>query len=216
MGRSRKLYFLQPGQPRQIEHVDHIAERDGRVRIENDWGVGLDPGDRGQRLPKFGQRGNRRVVHLPGRPVSTLLAEIRDRVAVECRLNGVGIEVQTSDEASAVVMPDAGVLVGVTGAVMAQLGLATGLDNVVIRLNGSIRHGESVVIDVMQEAVPVSAAAIERFFDGAWVTRPGGPLAATGASTAKLAAERQGGSAIVVSDRRGCTIRLTLPLERTV
>jgi len=160
---------------------------------------GADPGNSGRR-----------------RPVGTLLAEIRDRVAVECRLNGVGIEVQTSDEAAGVVMPDAGVLVGVTGAVMAQLGLAAGLDNVIIRLHGSVRHGESVVIDVSQEAVPVSPATTERFFDGTWVTRPGGPLAATGASSAKLAAERQGGSASVMADRRGCTIRLTLPLERNV
>jgi hypothetical protein len=149
------------------------------------------------------------------RPLGVVLAEIRDRAAVECRLVGVGLEIQASDEAGAVTVPDAPVLIGITGAITAQLGLIAGTDHAVIRVQATARHGESVSIEVAQDAAPLPASAHDRFFDMGWTSRPGGWLAAMGAASARLTAERQGGTAsLLPADRKSCTIRWTASLDR--
>ena len=147
------------------------------------------------------------------RPLGAVLNDIRDRAAVECRLVGVGLELHAPDEAGGVLVPDASVLVGITGAIMAQLGLVAGTDHAVIRVQASVRHGESVSIEVTQDAAPASGH--DRFFDSGWTSRPGGWLAALGAASARLTAERLGGTATLLpADRRSCTIRWNAPLDR--
>ena len=149
------------------------------------------------------------------RPLAAVLADIRDRAGVECRLVGVGLDVQAADESGSVTVTDAALMVAITGAIMAQLGLVAGTDGAVIRVQAAVKHGETLTIDVAQDAIALPAASQERFFDAGWVTRPGGWLAAMGAASARVAAERQGGTAILVSpDRRGCNFRLTMPIDR--
>lgn len=152
--------------------------------------------------------------HVRRRPLGEILAQVRDRVAVECRLMGIGLELQTTPEAAAIPQPEGSVAAGVTGLVMAQLGLCTGTEGTVIRIQAGLTPGElgAISIDVSQDAVPLAAGSAGRFFDADWVTRPGGWLPAVGAATARAAAERLGGTATVVTtERRGCKVNVTLP-----
>lgn len=152
--------------------------------------------------------------HARRRPLGDILVDIRNRAAVECRLVGVGLEVEVPIDVAAVALPDATLVAGLTGAVMAQLGLIEGIENVPIRLRAALAPGETpaITIEVTQDSVQMPSGSQARFFDAAWVSRPGGWLAAIGAATARIAAERLGGTvAVVTTERRGCTIRYTLP-----
>jgi len=148
------------------------------------------------------------------RPLRDVLSHLRDRVGVECRLMGVGLDVDLAGEAGATLVPESLLAAGVTGAILAQLGLADGQDAAHIRVRALAPPAEStgVLIEISQDAAPAPAGSQARFFDAAWVNRPGGWLAAIGAATARTAAERMGGNiSLVTGDRRGCFIRLILP-----
>jgi len=143
-----------------------------------------------------------------------VLAQVRDRVVVECRLMGVGLEVEVSADAGVTLVPEGLLSAGVTGAVLAQLGLVDGQDAAHIRVRAHIAPTEvsAVSIDISQDSAPVPSGFQARFFDSSWVTRPGGWLAAIGAASARAAAERLGGGvSLVTTERRGCLIRLILP-----
>jgi C4-dicarboxylate-specific signal transduction histidine kinase len=144
------------------------------------------------------------------KPLAGVLSEIRDRLAVECRLVGVGLEVEAVDPADLAVWADPALAIGITGAVLAQLGLLNGADQPVIRLRATGSRGELVGIEVSQDATGLPVSQQNRFFDPSWTARPGGWLAALGAAAAKSAADRLGGSvSLVPRDTRGCTIRLS-------
>jgi hypothetical protein len=143
-----------------------------------------------------------------------VLAQLRDRVSVECRLMGVGLEMDVAPDAGATPVAEALVAAGVTGAILAQLGLADGQDGAHIRVRASIpqAEGAAVSIEISQDATAIPAASHARFFDASWVNRPGGWLGAMGAATARTAAERLGGGiSLATADRRGAVIRLVLP-----
>jgi hypothetical protein len=145
------------------------------------------------------------------RSINDVLSQVRDRLAAECRLVGVGLQVTV--ESRAVVSIDDAVLgLGVSGAILALVGLTTGTENPIIRVEAIVEvDGEEddlQSIEVSQDGVPLSATMKQRFFDADWVDRPGGWLAAMGAATAQAAADRLGGSVnLATGNRRGCTIR---------
>jgi len=148
------------------------------------------------------------------RPLGEILAQVRERAGVECRLMGVGLELHVTPEAARVPQPETTVAAGVTGLVLAQLGLCTGTEGALIRIQAGLNPGEigAISIDVSQDATPLPSGGLGRFFDADWVTRPGGWLAAVGAATARAAADRLDGSATVVTtERRGCKVNLGLP-----
>jgi len=143
-----------------------------------------------------------------------VIAQVRDRAGVECRLVGVTLDADASDDAGVSLVPEAALSAGLTGAIIAQLGLLEGAESAVVRVRASVAATEisAISIDITQDVAGIPAGSQARFFDGGWVTRPGGWLAATGAATVRAAAERMGGAvALVTAERRGCTIRLTLP-----
>jgi len=143
-----------------------------------------------------------------------VLAQLRDRVNVECRLMGVGLDVEVAAEAGAIAVPEALLGAGVTGAILAQLGLVDGQDTPQIRVRALIppAEGAAILIEISQDTAVVPAGSHARFFDAGWVNRPGGWLSALGAATARTSAERLGGGvSLVTTERRGCVIRLTLP-----
>jgi hypothetical protein len=143
-----------------------------------------------------------------------VLGQLRDRVVIECRLMGVSLDVEVSADAGITLVPEALVAAGLTGAILAQLGLVDGQDAAHIRVRAHIAPTEvsAVSIEVSQDAAAVPAGFQARFFDSSWVTRPGGWLAAIGAATARSAAERLGGGiSLVTTERRTCVIRLILP-----
>ena len=143
-----------------------------------------------------------------------VLAQLRDRVTVECRLMGVGLDVEVAAEAGATAVPEALIGAGVTGAILAQLGLVDGQEAAQIRVRALIppAEGSAILIEISQDTAALPSGSQARFFDAGWVNRPGGWLSAIGAATARTAAERLGGGiSLVTTERRGCVIRLTLP-----
>jgi hypothetical protein len=144
------------------------------------------------------------------RPIGALLAQLRDRVSAECRLVGLTLQVATDDQ-TPVTIDDALLLVGMTGAVLALTGVAAPGDGGTIRVQPIVSGGELQAIEITEDAAPLTGSALQRFFDPSWTDRPGGWLAAMGASTARAAAERLGGTASVAAlDRRGATIKLVV------
>lgn len=144
------------------------------------------------------------------RPIGAMLARLRDRLGPECRLVGVGLQVSTDDQ-SVVMLDEATLSLGITGAVMALLGLLANTEGAVIRVHPAVEGGHLQSVDIAQDSIPLSASAQQRFFDAGWVERPGGWLAATGAATTSLAAERlRGRASLVTLDKRGCTISMRL------
>ena len=143
--------------------------------------------------------------------VFDVLSGLRDRLAAECRLNGVGLQV-TCESRAAVVIDDTLLTVGVTGAVMSLAGLLTGLESALIRIDALVEvdgdEDDLQSIEISQEMVAVPSSLKQRFFDGDWMERPGGWLGGLGAATAEAAAVQLGGGIhFSTGPRRGCTIR---------
>jgi hypothetical protein len=144
------------------------------------------------------------------RPMGALLAQLRDRVSAECRLVGLSLHVATDDQ-TPVTIDDVSLLVGLTGAVLALAGVAASGDGGSIRVQPIVVGGELQAIEITEDGAPLASSGLQRFFDPSWTDRPGGWLAAMGASTARLAAERLGGTASIAAlDRRGATVKFVV------
>jgi hypothetical protein len=143
-------------------------------------------------------------------PLGSVVEQLRQGLASECRLAGVTLQLQASD-ANAIVAVDAPlVTAAVTGAVIATLGLMGEAEGATIRVTLDAAGHDLRSIEVTQDLVSVPAAAGLRFFDAGWSDRPGGWTAGMGALSARGAAQHAGGSASVVAgDRRGSTVRLS-------
>jgi hypothetical protein len=151
-------------------------------------------------------RGERR-----GKRLGALLSQIRETLAPICRLSNVSLQVQVSDW-EAVVEVDADALeIGLTGAVIATLGLVRSDESAVIRILATEQNGELRTIDVTQEDVGLPETLGRRFFDPAYIDRSGGWAAGLGAAAARTAARLHGGDAtLLIGERRGGTIRISL------
>lgn len=144
------------------------------------------------------------------RPLGALLGLVRDGLAAECRLAGVSLHVLADDWNAPVTMDEHEFVAGLTGAVMATMGLLAQVEAPVIRLVAAASSEGIETIEVTQEQVPVPAAAVGRFFDLSWVDRPGGWPACLGAATARAVVQREGGSAsFSTGERRGSAVRLS-------
>jgi hypothetical protein len=143
-------------------------------------------------------------------PLGSIVEQLRQGLAPECRLAGVTLQLQASD-ANAIVAVDVPlVTAGVTGAVIATLGLMGEAEGATIRVVLEAAGHDLRSVEVTQDLVSAPAAAGLRFFDPGWSDRPGGWTAGMGALSARGAAQHAGGSAAFVpGDRRGSTIRLT-------
>ncbi len=142
-------------------------------------------------------------------PMASLIEPLRQGLAPECRLSGLSWQVQASD-ANAVVAVDA-VLVttGVTGAVLATLGLMDDAEGGTVRVSFDVAGRELRAVEIVQDTVQVPPAAAVRFFDATWTDRPGGWTATMGALTAHGVARQAGGNAVFLpGDRCGSTIRI--------
>lgn len=145
------------------------------------------------------------------RPLSALLEQIRQGLTPECRLAGVSLQIQATDWNSSISVDDTAIVAGVTGAVIATIGLLGHAEGAIVRISVDAAGTEIRTIDVAQDDVTVSPAWGHRCFDAAWTDRPGGFLATIGALSARAAAQQQGGTAsVAVGDRRGTAIRLNL------
>jgi hypothetical protein len=144
------------------------------------------------------------------RPVQQILRDVRDRALAECRLAGVGLEIDPVEPADLSATIDPALATGLTGAIVAQLGLLSGAEGGVIRLGAVPGVGEPLAFEVSQDVAALPASIQGRFFDLNWAGRPGGWLAGLGAAAFRAAAERLGGrAAIGARDGRGCVLRWT-------
>lgn len=144
------------------------------------------------------------------RPIGALLAQLRDRVGAECRLVGLSLQVATDDQ-TPVTIDESTFMVGLAGAVIALAGVAAHGEGGAIRIQPVVADGELQAVEISEDAAPLAGASLGRFFDAAWTDRPGGWLAAMGASTARMAADRLGGTASVAPvDRRGAVIKFVV------
>jgi hypothetical protein len=148
---------------------------------------------------------------LRARQLGPLLMQLREGFAAECRVAGVGLQVDANDWGTAVTIDETSLVAGVTGAVIATLGLIGSGEWGAIRVHASVDNGELRAIDVSQEDAAAPAGIGSRFFDPSWTDRPGGWSAGLGAAAARAAALIHGGDATLVTpDRRGTIVRLAL------
>jgi hypothetical protein len=153
--------------------------------------------------------GGRHRAKLRPRPVGFLLGQIRGGWAAECRLANVTLEVEASDWNAVVAVDEHSVIAGVSGAVIATLGLIGDTDEASLMLQAVTSAGQLRSIDLVQADVVVSPSEGGRFFDASWADRPGGWLAGLGASVAKAAAQQHGGDPVLLTDEEiGSTVRM--------
>jgi hypothetical protein len=144
------------------------------------------------------------------RPIGTLLAQVRDGFAPECRLATFALHVHTPDWNALVSVDDAAIVTGITGAVIATLSLVGPPEGLTIKITAAVGGGDLRAIEVAQDEVGVGTASALRFFDPSWSDRPGGWTAALAAAAARAAVQGHGGeAAFLPAGKRGTTIRLT-------
>lgn len=144
------------------------------------------------------------------RPILGVLQRVADGFASECRLNGTTLEIDAADGRAAAALDEGGLLTGLTGGIIATLGLVGPAEGAIIRLS-LVTTGDAPGVEIAQDAVPVRSGVAQRFLDPAWIDRPGGWTAALGAAAARTAAHQHGGTAaFVLGDVRGSVLRLTL------
>jgi hypothetical protein len=144
------------------------------------------------------------------RHIGPLAEQVRVGLGPECRLAGASLQVTVSDWNASVNVDEPVLLAGITGAVLATLGLVGQQESTVVRVAFETSNGELRAVEVSQDDATPAASAGVRFFDLAWADRPGGWLAGLGAVTARAAAQQHGGNAIFqAGDRRGSLVRIT-------
>ncbi len=149
--------------------------------------------------------------HARPKPIGALLEQMRQGLAPECRLAGVTLQLQASDWNTSVTVDESAIVAGVTGAFVATLGVLGHVEGAVVRIAVDASAGELRAIEVIQDEVTASPALGLRFFDPTWTDRPGGFAAMIGALSARASAQQHGGGAtLLMGDRRGTTVRLTL------
>lgn len=139
-------------------------------------------------------------------PLVTLVEQLRQGLAPECRLAGVTLHVHAPDVTA--LIDTQLVTTGVTGAVMATLGLVAGCQGASLRVTFDVAGGELRAVDVSQDLVVPASTVIERVFDPAWSERPGGWTALMGALAAREAARPGGGQAELTAEQGGSRLRI--------
>ena len=153
--------------------------------------------------------GGRHRPKLRPRPLGFVLGQIRSGWAAECRLASVNFEVAASDWNAVVSVDEQSLIAGVSGAVIATLGLIGDTDDTSLTLQATSSAGQLRSIDLIQADVLVTPSEGGRFFDASWAERPGGWLAGLGAAVAKAAAQQHGGDAVFLTDEEiGSTVRM--------
>lgn len=159
--------------------------------------------------------GGARVQPRP-KQLASLLGQVRSGFAPEGRLNSISLNVQASDWNVVVPVDEAAFVAGLTGAIVATVGLIGPADSAAIAVTVTASPGELRTVDITQDDVSISGPIASRFFDPSWTERQGGWTAALGAATARAAAEHHGGDAALVSSpRNGSTIRLSFKPHTT-
>ena len=157
--------------------------------------------------------GGRHRAKLRPRPLGFLLGQIRSGWAAECRLASVNFEVAASDWNAVVSVDEHSFIAGVSGAVIATLGLIGETDDASLTLQAVTSSAGQLRCDrphtSRRPRHPERRRPILRRVLG---RRPGGWLAGLGAAVAKAAAQQHGGDAVFLTDEEigstvGCSFR---------
>ena len=147
--------------------------------------------------------------HARPRPLRTILDQVRDRFAAECRVTGATLDLHASDWNATITSDEDGLVTAIAGAVIATLGLIGSAEAVTIRITASVASGELRSIEVTQDDVTVPAAAAARLFDQSF-QQPASAATSLGAWSARTIAQQHGGDVVMLAaDRRGSTLRMT-------
>lgn len=153
--------------------------------------------------------GGRHRAKLRPRPLGFLLGQIRGGWSAECRLANVTLDVESSDWNAVVAVDEPSLIAGVSGAIIATLGLIGDTDEASLTLQAVASSGQLRSIDLIQTDILVTPSEGGRFFDPSWGDRPGGWLAGLGAAVAKAAAQQHGGDAVFLTGEEiGSTVRM--------
>jgi hypothetical protein len=158
-----------------------------------------------------GVMSGRHRVQIRPRPLAFLLGHIRSGWSAECRLAGVTLKVEASDWNAVVAVDEPSLVAGVSGAMIATLGLVGQTDSATLTLRAEASGGVLRTVDLTQDELFVTPGEGGRFFDPSWTDRPGGWIAGFGAAVARAAAQQHGGDAVFLADDdHGSTVRLQL------
>jgi hypothetical protein len=138
-------------------------------------------------------------------PLHVVLAAVDRGLAAECRLAGVGLDVDESAASGEIAVDAEALAAGVAGAVIWTLNLVGDAEGAVIRLVGEVDEHGAGRIEVTQPDADLDG---DRRTGG---TSPEGWTADLAASVAKAVAKQHGGeAAFLVGDGRRSVVRLTL------
>ena len=148
---------------------------------------------------------------LKPRPLAFLLGQVRSGWAAECRLSNIKLQVEASDWNAVVSVDEPSLIAGLTGALVATLGIVGQADDATVTVRASALNGQLKTVDIAQDEVLVPPSEGGRFFDPSWTDRPGGWFAGLGAITARAVSQQHGGDAVFLAgETHGSIVRLQL------
>jgi hypothetical protein len=146
--------------------------------------------------------------------LGSLVRQASDGFASECRLRSVGLRLTLVDGDASAEFDEDAIICAVTGAVVATADLVGGGDAPEVAVTLRRWNSDALAVEIAQDVVSPPPIVAERFFDSAWLERPGGWTATMGATVAQIVAERHGGEAVFLADGHGSTVRLVLKPAR--
>ncbi len=141
------------------------------------------------------------------RSIASILDEVIDGFATECRLSGVTIRAEIREPLSSAGLHDKQVAAGVSGAVFALLPLLENAVRPSIVIKASNANSHEVVIELLQNSNPVTSQAADDFFA---IRQPLDDIARIGALAAKALAEAHDGHATFEPAPHGSRLAITL------
>lgn len=143
----------------------------------------------------------------------TVIDQALEVFGPERRLSGIELQTDIAEGAHVVSGDSEWLAVGVAGAIGGMLALVQTARTPAMTLRISTAPSRtSVLVELMQRAVPVSGRDLQRFFDAGWIDRPGGYQAAVELAASRRIADLHRGTAEVTSyDRGGCRLTLVIP-----
>ena len=143
------------------------------------------------------------------RSIASILDEIIEGFATECRLSGITIRADVRESLSSAGLHDNQLTAGVCGALLAVLPLVEPAVRPSIVIKASNSNSQGVAIDVVQTSTPIPQHVADDFFTA---DRRGDEAAKIGALAAKALAEAHDGQATFEVLPHGS--RLTIAMKR--
>jgi hypothetical protein len=143
-------------------------------------------------------------------PLGYVIREACDGLSSECRLQAMDVKVNLVDGDESADFDEEGFLCGVTGAMIAIVGLHGAAETTPLTLTVRRWNDLALAVEVEQDAASAGVGVADRSNDRRRSDRRGGWTASLGAAVARAVAERHGGEATFLAEGRRRAVRLTL------